>query len=273
MMVARSKDIGTVFTLAATFSLSLTCTPNLAQAAAPQAGHSAQNTSISSRQFENDPFGCSQGVAPKDVEHCIRQHISHYANQNLHTLSYNRARERMFQYVDTYVDSETQERVVKSVYTPDVYPVGDFGIPHNGVNAEHTFCQSWLMPWPRFKETRSDLFHIFPVHGGENSRRRNIPFADCTPLGSNNTSTGIRCTAGYEPPNNHKGKVARAMFYVSVTYSIPIEDTMESLLRDWAEDFPVTRVEYERAARISDVQGNRNPFIDYPEWVSWIQDY
>jgi endonuclease I len=162
---------------------------------------------------------------------------------------------------------------VKSVYTPDVFPVGDFGIPHNGVNAEHSFCQSWLMPWPRFKESRSDLFHIFPVHAGENSRRRNIPFADCTPYGTNNSQQGIRCQAGYEPPNQHKGKLARAMFYVSVAYNIPIDDTMESLFREWAQNSPISAQERERAERVTDVQGNRNPFIDNPEWISLIADF
>jgi hypothetical protein len=220
-----------------------------------------------------DPFYCSILVATKDVQACVRQHISAYANKNLHTLTYNRARERMYQYVDEYEDPFTHERVVKSVYTADVFPVGDDGIPQNGVNAEHSFCQSWLMPWPRFKESRSDLFHIFPVHAGENSRRRNIPFADCTPSGTNNSPQGIRCKVGYEPPDQHKGKLARAMFYVSVAYNIPLDDTMESLLREWDESYPIRSKERERAERVTDVQGNRNPFIDNPEWIHLISDF
>ncbi len=228
---------------------------------------------VSGDNAEPDPFLCSFLLPPQHVQACIRQHISAYANKNLHPLSYNRARERMFQYVDEYIDPTFHVRVVKSVYTPDIYPVGDFGIPRNGVNAEHSFCQSWLFPWPRFKESRSDLFHIFPVHAGENSRRNNIPFSDCTPIGTNNSQRGIRCKTGYEPPDQHKGKLARAMFYVSVTYSIPIEDAMENLLREWAENYPIAAQERERAERVTDVQGNRNPFIDNPEWIELISDF
>lgn len=219
-----------------------------------------------------DPFGCSAQV-PQFAQACIRQHISAYANDHLHTQNYNRARERMFQYVDAYQDPESHEKVVKSVYTTDVYPVGDAGIPQNGVNAEHSFCQSWLKPWPRFRESRSDLFHIFPLNSHENSRRNNVPFADCTPNGTNTTDLGIRCDAGYEPPDMHKGKLARAMFYVSVAYNIPIDDTMEGFLREWAHNYGLTTAEVERASRVTDVQGNHNPFIDHPEWIDLISNY
>ncbi len=239
---------------------------------------SSQSDSSSTKQTtptqnQLDPFDCSRKLAPIDVPACVRQHISAYANKNLHTLDYNHAREQMFQYVDEFEDNNTHERMVKSVYTEDTFPVGDHGIPQNGVNAEHSFCQSWLKPWPRFAEARSDLFHIFPLQGKENSRRNNLPFSDCTPQGTNPAGRGIRCETGYEPPDNHKGKLARAMFYISVTYNIPMDDTMEAILREWAHNYPITREESDRANRVTDVQGNKNPFIDHPEWIDLISNF
>jgi endonuclease I len=175
----------------------------------------------------------------------------------------------MYQYVDVYTNADG-ERVVKSVYTPDEYPVGDIGIPQNGVNCEHTYPQSFLKSSPRFAEARSDLFHLFPVNDRENTSRSNLPYANC---GNKNPERGLRCSAGYEPPNAHKGIVARALFYIATTYSLSIDNAQESVLRKWHVAFPVTVSEVQRFHRVSDVQGNQNPFVTHPEWVNFISDF
>jgi endonuclease I len=73
-----------------------------------------------------------------------------------------------------------------------------------------------------------------------------------------------------------KGKVARATFYFLVRYAgqfenmyDDVEDAMETLL-DWHERSEVTKHELHRNQAIFEIQGNRNPFIDHPEWARKI---
>ena len=217
-----------------------------------------------------DPFGCAASKITRDeISHCNLETLGQLANQGLHTLSYEGARERMFQFVDVFV-SEDNVRSVKSVYSPDLYAVGDAGIPQNGVNCEHSWPQSFLKLGERFKESRTDLFHLFPVNGRVNSSRNNLPFADCA---AHSQEQGVRCHDGFEPPERHKGRVARAMFYIAATYKLEMGNSQEVLLRQWNTTHPVTTDEVERSMRVHAVQGNWNPFISHPEWVELVSDF
>ncbi len=40
------------------------------------------------------------------------------------------------------------------------------------------------------------------------------------------------------------------------------------MLLEWHQEFPVTIYERHRNARIHGRQGNRNPFVDRPEWAT-----
>lgn len=42
------------------------------------------------------------------------------------------------------------------------------------------------------------------------------------------------------------------------------------MLLDWHQSFPVTVYERHRNARIHARQGNRNPFIDNPDWPAKV---
>jgi endonuclease I len=48
-----------------------------------------------------------------------------------------------------------------------------------------------------------------------------------------------------------------------------VEDSLETLL-DWHEQMPVTEHELHRNLAIADIQKNRNPFIDHPDWARLI---
>ena len=211
-----------------------------------------------------DPTDCKL-----ESQDCIRSALQKYARANKSNLGYEGARQAMFQKVDVYLNEEG-ERVVKCVYSPDIFPVGE-GIPKNGVNTEHTWPQTFLRKAGTIGEGKSDLYHLFPTEMKINGMRGSFPFRECN---HNRASEGTLCHGdGFEPPEGHKGVVARAMFYMSVLYSMKIDNGQERTLREWANSHPVELSEVERAQKIKSVQGNRNPFIDHPEWIELISDF
>lgn len=93
---------------------------------------------------------------------------------------------------------------------------------------------------------------------------------------------------GFYPGDDHRGDVARIVFYMAVTYDFLVltdDDLLDesnhytlegtkmgklTLLLEWHKEDPVSSFERERNDRIFDLQGNRNPFIDHPEYVHLI---
>jgi endonuclease I len=214
----------------------------------------------------NDPKTCRVSD-----QACIREALKQYAQSDKQTLTYSGARQAMFQKIDIFLN-EKGTRVVKSVYSPDVFEVGH-GIPKNGVNTEHTWPQTFLKKSGRFEEARADIYHLFPSEVQINGIRGSLPFAEC---GHESNVEGAVCEnsqRGFEPPEEHKGIVARAMFYVSVIYSLSIDGQQEKTLRHWSATHPVSNSEVLRADKIKEVQGNRNPFIDHPEWIEMVSDF
>lgn len=154
-------------------------------------------------------------------------------------------------------------------------------IPDNKVvNAEHTWPQSHFTS--RFsKDTqKADLHHLFPTDSQMNSFRSSYPFGEVdkdkqvlkcrdSRLGEVNGARGTF----FEPPQNHKGNVARALFYFSVRYQMPIGHIEEKFLRQWHEQDPVDDSEIKRNNEIFKNQGNRNPFVDHPELEQEIADF
>ena len=91
----------------------------------------------------------------------------------------------------------------------------------------------------------------------------------------------------FEVPDEHKGDVARMMFYMDVRYEgqsdkEPDISLVERLtgsepylgylctLVNWAKMDPVSPSERARHERIFHWQLNRNPFVDHPEWITTI---
>jgi len=141
------------------------------------------------------------------------------------------------------------------------------------MNCEHS--------WPQSKGAKgiakSDLHHLFPVIPVINSRRNNFPFCevqstDWEEYGSKlgRSSYGTKC---FEPRVSHHGDLARAMFYFAVRYSFNVDSEQELYFRKWNLEDQVSEKESERNDRIDAVQGNRNPFVDYPEFVELILNF
>lgn len=158
-------------------------------------------------------------------------------------------------------------------------------------NREHLWAQSWTN---NDGTEKTDLHHVYPTDGYVNNRRSNYAFGEVgnaswtsqngSKLGKN-TVSGFTGTV-FEPIDEYKGDIARALMYVSVRYYT--EDgkwnnsdmTNKSIIKDWAiamllrwhEEDPVDDKEINRNNAVYNIQHNRNPFVDYPEFANMIWD-
>lgn len=158
-------------------------------------------------------------------------------------------------------------------------------------NREHTMPKSWFNSASPMK---SDAFHVMPSDGYVNNRRNNYPYGETkgeTYQSNNGYSKLGKCTLpGYsgtvfEPNDEYKGDLARVYFYMATCYESQIanwnSDVMShnpyrpyvkwqmDMLMKWAKQDPVSEKEKARNEAVYKVQGNRNPFVDYPG----LEDY
>lgn len=155
-------------------------------------------------------------------------------------------------------------------------------------NREHSVPKSWFNDaTPMY----TDLFHLYPTDGWVNNKRGNLPLGEVNNpswTSTNGSKVGPCVTAGYngtvfEPNDAYKGDLARTYFYMTVCYmdkNLGYEQSMFTggslkpwalnMLLRWHEDDPVSLKEYERNNAVYALQGNRNPFIDFPELVDKI---
>lgn len=145
------------------------------------------------------------------------------------------------------------------------------------LNCEHTWPQSKFVG-SEAETMKVDLHHLYPANSKANTSRSNNPFGeiDSHPNVCNVSIRGtVRGTnlVGFEPPDRHKGNVARAIFYFSVRYQMPVDLEQEEYLRKWNHLDPVDIPETIRNNQIQEIQGNRNPFIDDPNLIDSISDF
>ncbi len=117
---------------------------------------------------------------------------------------------------------------------------------------------------PKFKRMEADMHNLFPVIQMEG----NSPH-----IGGMGEYRYCRDGIPDAPREGVRGEVARAYFYMSRQYKIPIPDDLENTLRQWHLADPPDAWEEKRNTLIEQDQGNRNPFIDHPELVERVRDF
>ena len=135
-------------------------------------------------------------------------------------------------------------------------------------NTEHTWPQSLFSS---LEPMKSDLHHLFPTDDTANNVRSNYPFGTVSsPTWQNGGSRYANMV--FEPRDAQKGVTARAMFYFAIRYQNygGFLTAQESVLRNWNRLFPPAATEVTRNQKISTMQLNRNPFVDYPQLADRI---
>lgn len=177
-------------------------------------------------------------------------------------------------------------------FIPGQKKCGNYNSEGDCYNREHVIPQSFFNS---NSPMVSDIHFIRPTDGKVNGMRSNHPFGMVTSptwtsenggkLG-NNTTPGYSGTA-FEPINAFKGDIARMVFYFVTRYESQMsnfdtgnmlaKNTYPSLanwelsvLLSWAAQDPVSPEEIARNNASYNFQGNRNPYIDHPEWVQTV---
>lgn len=141
-------------------------------------------------------------------------------------------------------------------------------------NCEHVVPQSWF---GKRQPMRGDLHHLFTCEFRCNSFRGNCPYIDFPDFSEAIMDQCGKREGGDFEPLHGKGIVARAVLYFLLRYPGMIGDgpgemPMDRIatLLDWHRQQPPSLYEYHRNSAIYAKQGNRNPFIDRPDWIDRI---
>lgn len=177
-------------------------------------------------------------------------------------------------------------------YTPGANQCGTYSTEGNCYNREH------IVPQSLFNQASpmvADIHFIRATDGKVNGMRSNYPFGkvgSASFTSQNGSKLGTSVSSGYsgtvfEPIDEFKGDVARMIFYFVTRYqsklssfssgnmlgssTFPGLQTWElNVLLAWHNQDPVSQAEIKRNNASYTFQGNRNPFIDNPNYVNLI---
>ena len=162
---------------------------------------------------------------------------------------------------------------------------------NSGTNREHVWPKNAGSAFPETSDAGSDAHHLRPTNQNLNSSRGNNSFGEVPQTKANivgeNGSTSYdnlcyQANSVFYPGVGYRGATARILMYVQTRwgdkYNLSfvlgkgndktigdIEDLMK-----WHIEEPPTEAEIRRNEVVYGVQGNRNPFIDHPEYAEMI---
>lgn len=166
-------------------------------------------------------------------------------------------------------------------------------------NREHTFPKSWFND---ASPMHNDGVMVMPTDKKVNNVRSNFPYGEVSSasytsgnmsqLGSSSISIPGYSGSVFEPTDEYKGDIARIFFYMATRYEniiagwennstssdAMLDGTSDKVYEDWVIEMMlawhlgdnISTKEENRNDDIETFQGNRNPFVDHPEWVSEI---
>lgn len=207
-------------------------------------------------------------------------------------LSYARSRAHLYTWVDLQED-----RMLKCAYTQ--VPIApeqlllkdliqslklDISLPRRYKNNQFLNCEH-IVPQSLFNKDPlgvSDLHHLITAEGATNTFRSNSPYRDLGTNGEKGPSSlpdyikaGGKKENGFFEPFNSKSLVARATLYFIVAHKKKLgksaydSDGIDTLI-NWSNKAKPSSYELHRNEAIFEIQGNRNPFIDFPDWVNKV---
>ena len=186
---------------------------------------------------------------------------------------------------------ENGQRRVLDMYSSEKRYFGNKGSAVSGMNIEHSVAKSW---WGGNQNNAyCDLHHLNPSDQNANSRKSNYPLGELTSVSWDNGVTFVgkanidgSSMNAFEPCDEYKGDFARTYMYMFTCYQdltweytwMNYEKSTYPTLKPWAVELllkwhkqdPVSTKEVNRNNAVYAVQGNRNPFVDYPQLADYV---
>lgn len=207
-----------------------------------------------------------------------------------HTVvTYNSLFPQQFPKTDVYPELYNGQQRWWDMYSDMIFLVRN---GWSGMNREHSFPKSW---WGGDQnEAYTDLNHLYPSESAANMAKSNYPLGEVqrstfnngvTTVGYAYSGQGGGASQVFEPADEYKGDFARTYFYMATCYqdytwkytymvqngTYPtLKPWAYELLLDWARRDPVSQKEIDRNEAVYQIQGNRNPYIDFPELAEYI---
>lgn len=167
-------------------------------------------------------------------------------------------------------------------------------VAKSGTNREHVWPKDGGKAFPAESQTGSDAHHLRPTDQQLNSSRGSLSFGEVAQTAGNivkeygSTTYDNLCyrTSQYFYPGvGYRGATARILMYVQTrwgdSYNLQFvlgDGNCKTIgdiatLMKWHLEEPVTEAEILRNKAVYKIQGNRNPFIDHPEYAERIYCY
>lgn len=236
------------------------------------------------------PYEVLEGLTSKELRERLHEDISQH-----NILSYNQIRGDKAK-VDIRADGKIWDIYSAYNFYLSDYCSGIDIVEGECYNREHVLPKSW---WggSTSEPMYTDLHHVYSVDAMANDKRSAWIYDEVkTASWSNNlgsqlgTSTNWNGETAFEPVDEYKGDVARVYFYMLTcymdkdftqggkgyryfTYNNGVCDFKSqslALMLKWHRQDPVSEKEVDRNAKVSDLQGNENPFVVDPNLVEYI---
>ena len=199
-----------------------------------------------------------------------------------------------FLLTDTREDGTVWDMYSNYIYYMAPDTIGAVSIPDQEI--EHCLPKGWWGGKASSNENDAfmDLHHLNPANARANNNKSDCPPGNITssesiinPIFKKGKNTTYGNFFVFEPCDEYKGDFARAYFYIATAYEnfiwqeaasnymtndsyLEFKPWLKEVLVAWHKLDPVSEKEIVRNNRVSELQHNRNPFIDYPDLVDYI---
>ncbi|MBD5195959.1 MAG: hypothetical protein HDS89_00695 [Bacteroidales bacterium] len=235
--------------------------------------------------------GKSAGELKNAAKECVLKH---------QTLVYSDL-PNYWQYSDVYPELVNGCKRWWDMYSNAIYLIqpgqsGKSSFSANKMQREHSVPKSWwkLNGSVEYTPAYSDMWNLYPSDGAANQAKLNYPLGitasasynnGVTKVGGAQTGYGGGSRYVFEPADEYKGDFARAYMYVATVYddinwvvnymykkeTYPtLQPWAREMLLQWCRQDPVDQKEIDRNNVVEQYQGNRNPFVDFPELAEYI---
>jgi len=234
-------------------------------------------------QIPDGYYDTLYGKSGSDLKTAIHQIIC-----NANVLDYGSGVGRTWE--GFYQTDRTDDNKVIDRYSNDVREFNTKNSAVEGMNIEHSFPKSW---WGG-SETQAykDLYNLMPSEKTINSNKSNYPMGtvetykngnDCTKVGTDSEGKMV-----WEPADKWKGDFARGYMYMATAYQDytwsgsaalqilqngdypTLQQWAYTLYILWAKNDPIDATEALRNEKVAAIQGNRNPFVDFPNLMLYV---